>query len=351
MDFSQIRERARTSLRNFRNKVYALVLSKGRQPSAFWGQVQRLIDKLEEYLKAPAKKIAQRAWQDLNQAHAQADPVVMDSPDEAYDYLMLYLASPSVFQRTEKIIWRLSIRIEGEARKAYCIDQLKGGDGGEDKSPSKERVEATESLLQRDGFAEQPSPISVAKDDAKKKKAEEQLAQDLRLPVFFLASSHADSAKDHVEAQGRIYLDKRWTEKIKSEELREAVRSQKDLRGMQYYQDIVYRPTWLVTRPNCRHYFTPLKTEEVIGGLPTTTLLDRHGMNHDEGLNAQQTIKHSTRKEWYTEENVANILRRYYARRDYHKSLGATDAVRKDELLIQRWRFYYRKAFNKNFSI
>lgn len=420
MDFSRIRERARASLREFRDYAYSLAVrayKRGqpteREEAEYWRAILKVIARLSPELKSGARSIARRAWADAKRGYSEARrnsaPLAESTQmtdEDLTTMLLIWLSSDKVFTTTETFIWKLSIHIEGEARQAYCVNQLNGGDGSEDKNPSKERVSKAEEALKREGLApsgaqaeearkpepgatgtdkeDKPSTSSTGgapaeggeeppatgatlstaptKGEGKARKGTEGAGiidpADLRLPVFYLASQHADSAEDHVDAQGEIYLDKRWTRKIKGEALREAVRREKERRGMEYYQDIIFRPVWLVTRPNCRHYFIPLKTEDVISGTPESELLWENGADTEEGDWERQTERHSTRPSWYTKENVANIIRRYYSRLNYHKALAKADPnnrqareqIEKDKLLIRKWRAYYRNNFGENFA-
>ena len=65
--------------------------------------------------------------------------------------------------------------------------------------------------------------------------------------------------------------------------------------------------------------------------------------------NILQTIKHDTRKEFYNEANVRNIILTYYRRLELHKSMYKSNrsnllrsAIVKDKLLIDKWEKYYK---------
>lgn len=69
---------------------------------------------------------------------------------------------------------------------------------------------------------------------------------------IWLCSSHGDPAEGHREWQGRYYYDEgaprdviEWAES----------------RGMRSYQWVMWAPVYMVTRPNCRHYFAPFTRE------------------------------------------------------------------------------------------
>lgn len=80
--------------------------------------------------------------------------------------------------------------------------------------------------------------------------------------IFYVASSHKDSAKDHEPWQGKIYVDRYWHNYDYDGRLEKYIR-ENDIRTVQW---VTGKPVWFVTRPNCRHYFTTYTTEEILGG-------------------------------------------------------------------------------------
>lgn len=76
---------------------------------------------------------------------------------------------------------------------------------------------------------------------------------------FYIASKHDDSASDHVDYQGKIYVDK--NAKLTDAD-REYLRNHK----VMSIQAVTNKPIWFVTRPYCRHYFKPVETEKLLSG-------------------------------------------------------------------------------------
>lgn len=396
MDFSAVRERARSELRRLRTDLYVLAVKEFRHgdPTAddeahYWRAVAKRLRKLTPELQASGRAMARRAWADAKRARAEAkrkapqDAEGKELDRDLWALLIMGVTSTRTITATESFIWKLSIHIEGQARKAYCVDLLNGGDGGEDKHPDKERVEKAErKVAEEEGlplppsaFPEKPgeggervAPTEVTKggeggEETKGKPAPGGTnvkvihvdPDDLKKPIFFLASWHSDCAEDHEQAQGHVYLDREWRRKVKGEGLRRAVEQEVSDRDMQYFQDIIFRPTWLITRPNCRHYFRPLRTEDVIGGVSDDELLAEQGMEAPVGDREMTPIGHPTNREWYTETNVKNIIEQYRARLAYRKEMLRLDPsntklqeqVRKDELLLRRWQNFYRRTFGR----
>lgn len=80
--------------------------------------------------------------------------------------------------------------------------------------------------------------------------------------IFYVASSHVDSAKDHEPWQGKIYVDRYWHNYDTDGKLAEYIR-QNDIKTVQW---VTGKPVWFITRPNCRHYFTEYSIDDVLNG-------------------------------------------------------------------------------------
>jgi len=92
--------------------------------------------------------------------------------------------------------------------------------------------------------------------------------------IFFLCTVHDHCADDHKMWQGLIYVDRFWRTKIEGE-LYYPVLSYIKNRRIRTVQWVMGEPVWMTTRPNCKHYFIPLKTEEVLHSSPKI-LNERH---------------------------------------------------------------------------
>lgn len=157
--------------------------------------------------------------------------------------------------------------------------------------------------------------------------------------IFYLASTHGDSAVDHKDYQGKIYVDANWKSFIKDERVNEYI----SRNNVNTFQWVTNRPVWFVTRPNCRHYFKAVDTEEVLSS-SVSYLISKYNMKSVIGHRVTQTIKHPLVKSWYTVENVENIIEKYKDRLAYHNSLLEVNknsiidnSIKKDEFLIKKW--------------
>lgn len=170
------------------------------------------------------------------------------------------------------------------------------------------------------------------------------------IKMFYMCSKHLDCAEDHELWQGKLYYDRFWRRYVKDEGLRKQILGfikENELNSMQW---VINDPVWLITRPNCRHYFEKITIKEAFD-TNAEEILETHGMIRETGLrDGGQTIRHSTKKEWYTESNIEAIIRKYEERLEYHKKLYDTQPmplllnyIEKDRLLIRKWRYALKK--------
>ena len=87
--------------------------------------------------------------------------------------------------------------------------------------------------------------------------------------IFFACSKHDDSADDHISKQGKIYVDAKWKSAYnptKEKKKIEAIEKYIKEHNIQTVQDIIGEPTFLSTRPYCRHVFKSLTADDVLSG-------------------------------------------------------------------------------------
>lgn len=129
--------------------------------------------------------------------------------------------------------------------------------------------------------------------------------------IFWLVSSFGDSAKDHVDYQGRIYVDRDW-ESMVDEETRKQVQDYIDANGTLIKQDVEEGEPYLTTRPNCRHRWMPMNTEEVLGGKSTNTMLKENdmllnGKYEQEKANARDKLRYEERQIRKYKQNAEQV--------------------------------------------
>lgn len=161
--------------------------------------------------------------------------------------------------------------------------------------------------------------------------------------VFYLISQHADSADDHKGYQGKVYIDENWKRYAPTEEHEEIDALRRQYR-MTTFQKIIGRPVWMITRPNCRHYFTRIAAKDITGKSYKQIVQDKDMFLQEGNRPRMQTYRHPTKREWYTRQNAQMMVDKYKDRLKIHRDLYAIDrnefiarAIKKDKLLIKKW--------------
>ena len=169
---------------------------------------------------------------------------------------------------------------------------------------------------------------------------------------FYLCSSHKDCAKDHLKAQGKVYYDSDW-EKFCDNQEKEIIQKYINSHNVESFQYITGRPVWLITRPNCRHYFKEIGIEELLNE-SVGDLLKKNNMYRDIGdrqyLQTMRNTKGETSEIIGDYRNAQLMIEKYKDRIDFHKKLYQRyknplllDAIRKDGFLIKKWEEVLRK--------
>ena len=103
---------------------------------------------------------------------------------------------------------------------------------------------------------------------------------------FALVSKHLDSAIDHLDFQGKIYL---LTNDLQESELLLANK----LGINKTLSSVMHDKPYLITRPNCRHYFITL-SESDIGSKSVDTLLKENKMITKVGSRVIKNLRNNT---------------------------------------------------------
>lgn len=103
---------------------------------------------------------------------------------------------------------------------------------------------------------------------------------------FALVSKHLDSAIDHINYQGKIYL---LTNDLQESELLLARKLGID----RTLASVMHDKPYLITRPNCRHYFITL-SESDIGSKSVDTLLKENKMITKVGSRVIKNLRNNT---------------------------------------------------------
>lgn len=81
--------------------------------------------------------------------------------------------------------------------------------------------------------------------------------------IFYVCTFYGDCALDHVDYQGKIYVDEAW-ESIIDKSMYDEVDAYIKANKILTYQEVANGEPYLTTRPNCRHFFEPIATEQVL---------------------------------------------------------------------------------------
>ena len=125
---------------------------------------------------------------------------------------------------------------------------------------------------------------------------------------FALVSKHLDSAIDHLDFQGKLYL---LTNDLQESELLLARR----LGIEKTLASVMHDKPYLITRPNCRHYFITL-SESDIGSKSVDTLLKENKMITKVGSRVIKNLRNNTSiklnyyKELYKVKKIPYLAKR-----------------------------------------
>lgn len=114
--------------------------------------------------------------------------------------------------------------------------------------------------------------------------------------IFFICTTHPNSASDHRDLQGKIYVDKNWRSRVKPE-LWLSVLSYIELRHIMTVQEVMGKPYWLTTRPYCKHFFRPIPTAAVLGS-PQNLLVQTYAEVKPKRITSEQDY-YNFRREVY----------------------------------------------------
>lgn len=149
---------------------------------------------------------------------------------------------------------------------------------------------------------------------------------------FALISRHDDSAKDHIAYQGQLYVKQIA---LSDPDIKEFC----DKKGIKTFEWVINGPVYMITRPNCRHYFQEITFEEAKEN-SVQNLLAKYNMSRKIGQRGMKQTLSSRKK------SAIQMIKEYEKRLDLHKKLlevdynnqDIKDAIKKDKLLLQKWK-------------
>lgn len=165
--------------------------------------------------------------------------------------------------------------------------------------------------------------------------------------IFYLCSSHINPAKDHADWEGKIYVHEDWADRISPEfhsQVAAYIRNH-DVRTVQW---VTGEPVWLIYRPNCKHYFTPVSVEEVLHS-GVKSLLKRHDMYMAD--KKEVSYEYGQYKNYYERLKAYSYLKQMFDAEDLDKDIKETRKLaQKWKLLSEGSGYRINRAYRANTS-
>ena len=169
--------------------------------------------------------------------------------------------------------------------------------------------------------------------------------------IFYLTNYFGNCADDHRDFQAKLYIDNSNLSSIKDKELKERVIAFKNQKKLLDVNDVMNKAPYLTTRPNCRHKFKPMTTEEVLTK-SVNTLLNENKMK----VGRYEAINY---KQMQEQRNNERTIRRYKERLDNRQAdLSQTKDkesraiiekdIARDKALIRKWQKRNKQLVDSN---
>ena len=151
--------------------------------------------------------------------------------------------------------------------------------------------------------------------------------------VFYACSFHESCANDHAQYQGKIYYDANWEKFITAVPEKEKIKAYIRNHHLLSIQSVTQGPPYLLTRPNCKHYFLAVPTGEVLTSsarkiLVTHKLIVKESLPHD--------VKRSAAK--YAWRAYTERLEQYKFLQAIMPGPGLAQKIKDTERLALKWR-------------
>ena len=157
--------------------------------------------------------------------------------------------------------------------------------------------------------------------------------------IFYICDSFGDCAPDHADYQGKVYYNADC-------DIPPEVQAYIDSNGIQSMQEVMNGEPFLTTRPNCRHNFHAVPTDEVMG-MSSEDILDKEGLSHgeykDSNYEATQQQRYNERqiRKWKLQEETARSIQKETGLKD---SADANKAHQK----VLEWQKKQRELIKEN---
>lgn len=158
--------------------------------------------------------------------------------------------------------------------------------------------------------------------------------------VFYCTDHFADCAKDHVDYQNRIYYN---AQAHLTKEVEEYIRSHNILS----MQEVSEGEPWLTTRPNCRHNFHAISTDDVLGGLSVSKIQDQEGFNFGK---YEEKNYQDLQQQRYNERQIRKWKLRLENQQQIDKQTGVSNpkAIATAKSKVSEWQAKQRELIASN---
>lgn len=166
------------------------------------------------------------------------------------------------------------------------------------------------------------------------------LFEQFQSGVFYLCSTHVNPAKDHADWEGKVYVNADWEDRVDPDmhgKIAAYIRNH-DIKTVQW---VVGEPVYLITRPNCKHYFIEISVEEVLRN-SVRKLLKKHNMYMEN--EPEQSYEYGQYKNYYERLKALTYLHHMFDAEELSVDIIET------RKLARKWKVEVDRANNKQGS-
>lgn len=168
--------------------------------------------------------------------------------------------------------------------------------------------------------------------------------------IFFLATERFDSADDHADYQGKVYVSKNWQSKVKDDELKNRIKAfikNNDIMTVEYIKG---PPVYFTTRPNCRHSLMPITNEQALGNIAELkqTLRTKQGTYKEDNYKDLKQQRQNERNLRFYKDRLENSTILYKNATDPNIKAKLEQQIAKEKGLVGFWRQRQLKLIRNN---
>jgi hypothetical protein len=155
--------------------------------------------------------------------------------------------------------------------------------------------------------------------------------------IFYLCSTHINPAKDHADWEGKIYVSEDWEDRVSPDQHSQVAAYIRN-HNVRTVQWVTGGPVWLITRPNCKHYFIEVSVDEVLSN-SVRKLLKKHDMYMQD--EKEITYEYSQYRNYYERLKALTYLHKMFDAEELTKDITNT------RKLARKWRTEVIRANSK----